>query len=1335
MSIEAVFDQVTDPSLRAVIQEEAHKQIKDLFKETTRCNPYAIPQAGRKVLEKYAIPYNPYSLKLHPHAASKAFEVSLYEAASNYLPSTSSTPVTFMFTKPGKLRFFRRRGHVDKFVNADIVPRDLARYPRDTVYSYLPEITTTHAFIGDTLHHFGEDFLVEVFSRSPKLEVLLATMVLPPEAFYSMESLHPSVYTLLYRDDRFLYLPGGLSGGEYEHRYKDLNWLTFGTVTHGGITITGERIETKAANHLFLFRRGRLATPKFRSFDMPEPMVLLPKVFRPAKYNVQKPIPREKANKWLMYVKSIGNATIRDVWAKLRQTIANADIGLFSPTELVHLTNYFLLLGRLDSHNSFDQVLADSVLKAWFRPMVAKLQEIKHKLMGQTQFMQLCQALEMTEVDLVFEVRDSKTPHKQAVPLDREIENVLLEGVSSEPTYTETEGVADGPLPPPMQTAAEPSATSDEPESSSSREIEHQPAPEITLDAEEPQRDDLPWDAWKTQLRALGFEASERQYDPDGELISPILSTRRLPKTPIDTTLYATLDKIARCPTFYKPDTDRAQTYARDVMAGKTGAILKQQPFEWKTTLKRKTKEEPKEIHLAVLHGAGGSGKSYALQEFMRNNPDTPITVILPTNELRADWKKKLPAHDKDTFMTYENALLCPRGDIFIMDDYTKLPRGYIEAFVQNAPALSLLILTGDPNQAEHFETTEDNEINDLAPASVVFGKFSRYHINATHRNPRNLANALGVYSETPGEVKVLYTRNIRTGYHNLVPSQMKMRNYASLGQRASTYAGCQGITAPRVQIILDSDTPRCTRQVMYTALSRATTEVVLCNTMPDEKSFFQKVEATPYLKAILNLNKEIKVTEGDLTEEPPREPAPPTTHLPVENRIILNEALVEPLPDKYDREIYSNSTGFSNCIQTQDPYIQAFQHQQAKDETLFWATVEKRLAASTPKDNWTEFRTKRPLGDVLWLAYKRAMELPDEPIKFNPELWWACADEVQKTYLSKPIHALKNGILRQSPDFDWNKLQIFLKSQWVKKIDKIGKIDVNAGQTIAAFYQPTVMLFGTMARYMRRIRDTYQPGDILINCEKNQKHISKWVESNWNHRLPAYTNDFTAYDQSQDGAMLQFEVLKALHHDIPHEVVEAYVALKLNSKMFLGTLAIMRLTGEGPTFDANTECNIAYTHARFEIPKNVAQMYAGDDCALNCRPVERQSFLPLVEKFTLKSKPKVFEQKVGSWPEFCGNLITPRGYLKDPMKLQHCLQLAQRKKPSEPGSLKDVAENYAMDLLPTYELGDALYEIFDERQMNAHYQSVRTLITCAHTKVLRVAQALQEDCTLFSSI
>lgn len=53
----------------------------------------------------------------------------------------------------------------------------------------------------------------------------------------------------------------------------------------------------------------------------------------------------------------------------------------------------------------------------------------------------------------------------------------------------------------------------------------------------------------------------------------------------------------------------------------------------------------------------------------------------------------------------------------------------------------------------------------------------------------------------------------------------------------------------------------------------------------------------------------------------------------------------------------------------------------------------------------------------------------------------------------------------------------------------------------------------------------------------------------------------------------------------VPAAEMQFYSALKMRSEVYSGILKIMRLSGEGPTFDFNTFCNIAYHHTKYVIP------------------------------------------------------------------------------------------------------------------------------------------------------
>nr|AMY62723.1 RNA-dependent RNA polymerase [Plantago asiatica mosaic virus] len=1367
-NVRNVFAQLTDPSLKAVIQDEAYRHLKRELAQTRHNNPFAQSPEAADALEVLGINSHPYAITPHTHAAAKAIESDLYEVVSHYLPKEN--PVSFLFMKPAKLRHFHRGPtHGDHFLNAHVEPKDVPRYPQETIIKRLENIPTNIAFIGDTLHFLSPSFVTALFAHSPKLQTLYATLVLPPEALYRLRSLHPQIYTLTYSEDGFMYIPGGHAGASYFHKYSQLEWLTVGHLTAPGLlTVTAQRLETKGANHLFIFQRGNYLTPERRTFTTTEHYVTVPDIFLPAKYNCRTPISKTIMMQMFFYIKSVKEAKERDIWAKFRQLISTKELQHYQPSEITLLVNYFEFTASLDSHTCFEDILSGNLLQRILRPLTSGATQILNFFRGRPSFVKLIQALDWQPITLEFPVRkvntllrgppgfdspfarpqpvnpdDAETTHSfQAFCQATAAVGTILEQSAETPdehqslrlncpTLSEHQLWAlhelgntrcGGPLlpqRPDTSTVVEPC-----PDLPPETHAAPEPSQRNTQAPDLPSPQDpttLPWVAWLPKLNALGFEALEIQNDPStGNMIMPITDTKELPRAigpahwqgPDMEQIISTLRSINRYPTPWNPDRSRARAFTSDVKNSRTGKALHRESQVWKETQTMLTESTQTNLAVSVIHGAGGSGKSQALQTLLRQHPSLPVEVVLPTNELRLDWLKKLPHNPPEQFRTFERAFVCSRCPVVIFDDYGKLPQGYLEAFAMTHANLELVILTGDPRQSTHHEANEEALISKLPPATTIFSELSRYYINATHRNSKFLANKLGVYSSNSCPLKVTYGFQPQPGLHLLVPSLMKKAAFTDAGHKVSTYAGCQGITAPRVQILLDSDTTMCTKEVLYTALSRAVDSIHFINSNAQSSAFWEKLEATPYLKTFLSLVREDRVAEFSASPADPTPVAPPCTHFPVEDGTTTLDDFREELQDKFDREIFNQAHGYTNCVQTDNPTTQLFAHQQAKDEALLWETINARLTISNPEANLAEFRAKKDLGDILWENYRKAMKLPNEQPDFSEDLWTRCAEEVQNTYLKKSVAQIKGGDRRQSPDFHEHQILIFLKSQWVKKMEKLGAKKIKPGQTIASFQQHAVMLYGTMARYMRRFRDALRPNNIMINCEKTPQDLSRWVLNHWDFSKPSYANDFTAFDQSQDGAMLQFEILKAKYFNLPEWVIEGYLDIKLSPKIFLGTLTIMRLTGEGPTFDANTECNIAYTHTRFDIPEGAAQIYAGDDCAISQVCPEKPSFSLLKNRIALQAKPAYTPQERGQWAEFCGYLITPKGLIKDPLKLHASLELAKaQKKAGVKDAITNVVANYSLDAKLAYSLGDDLQDLLSPHQAHLHQVTVRDLV------------------------
>ncbi|AHA91819.1 replicase [Cassava Colombian symptomless virus] len=1051
-------------------------------------------------------------------------------------------------------------------------------------------------------------------------------------------------------------------------------------------------LESFGANHLLVFQRGKLLTPRVRTFRSDE-MVYLPQIFHPAELNQVQPLKKTLAMQLLLYSKSLKTVTLTDIIAKIRQLIQTKELANYDPDEILHMANYFYFTSQAPALNTYDDILSLDIFERLTLPLKSRIVALYEKLTGASAFRQLLQALQWRTMTYSIEVEHFyEGIYPEQWPVDeREYSDSDEEDGESRPNRKEEINDLSPPSPIPASTSnAASSSNNPNPQTGSVK---------------------LPWQEHLHILNKHGFRGTELQRYCNG-LISPILEVRDLPVHVFNAhermppALLNRLKTLGREPVRVPILSSRAAPYASDIKNNRVGAYYRKLSQAWRDKLSLDCENGDITIPMSVIHGAGGSGKSQFLQEWMttlkRDHKD--VVVVLPTTELRADWVRKVPTIDNRVFKTFEKALERSYGTIVIFDDYGKLPAGYIETFLFAHRGFQLAILTGDSCQAVHHEPNHQASSYTTIPAVEHFGAYSRFYLNATHRNRKDLANALNVYSEKEGVTNIRHSSSIFEGTPVLCPTTIKQTALRELGHKSLTYSSCQGLTAPNIQILLDSSTPQSSNRVMYTALSRATDAITFVSTAKCSNDMWDKLSATPYLKTFIERIKEEPAASSSVPEIEELEPQIPT-HFPSTNNSFTLEDLVEELPEKHQREMFSPSFGYSNAIQTQDKVVQLFQHQQAKDDTLLWATIDARLTIGTAESNLKEMFMKKDIGDILFLNYQQAMQLPKERIPFNIDLWRACQEEVSSTYLSKPIGQLVNSAMRQSPDFPTNKISLFLKSQWVKKTDKLGCLVVKPGQTIASFMQQTVMTYGVMARYMRRMRQAFQPDNILINCEISPRGLNDFVLEKWDFHRDSHENDFTAFDQSQGGAMLQFELIKAKHHCIPEDIIEGYRQVKLNAHIFLGTLSIMRLTGEGPTFDANTECSIAYHHTRFHVPAGSAQLYAGDDMAQDSTPTEKASFSLLKEKLKLTSKTIRRKQKVGDFASFCGWRITPLGVVKDPLKLLAGLELAERL-----GKVQDTALAYAFDAHHAYKHGDRLHEIFTEKEADYHQALVRKL-------------------------
>nr|QDB74984.1 MAG: putative RNA-dependent RNA polymerase [Leptosphaerulina chartarum flexivirus 1] len=321
-----------------------------------------------------------------------------------------------------------------------------------------------------------------------------------------------------------------------------------------------------------------------------------------------------------------------------------------------------------------------------------------------------------------------------------------------------------------------------------------------------------------------------------------------------------------------------------------------------------------------------------------------------------------------------------------------------------------------------------------------------------------------------------------------------------------------------------------------------------------------------------------------------------------------------------------------------------SFAQHKPGDRVTAQATYKKRLRYSEGYTQSTA--TQLRAGVLLFDAFVSATEMFDVP--FDPQLFEQCQAENAGTQVDKPQDVMNKREDRFDPDWDYRTFKASVKGQWKKKLGAVNA-PAGPGQTIACYRGDYVLNLGAVGRYIAHQLKRKCRKEILVYTGMNQKELSNKLMETWNFNQESEEDDYTAFDQSQDAAFLEFELLLMRHLGIPDHLVQEYEQHKRCTKCQIGVrdLAILRFSGEFGTFILNCTANIAYTNLKYNIPRNAIQLYAGDDLVVNARRTQRATWPNISRYFLLKSKPVVTMD-----PTFCSMAVTPGGLVRNPKDL-----------------------------------------------------------------------------------
>lgn len=249
-------DSITNPLAEAAVP--AHR-------EALLTYPYALSDFGTRFLQGNGITVPGTAFRSHPHPIHKTFEIFTLQQQWRHL---ATTPSTVMYMKREKFINLQRLNPMFRTLfNQVHTPRDITRYSATDV----GPIRTPTAFMHDAIMYIKPGQIIDLFDKSPDLQRVYASLVLPAESNVGVPSFNPDLYTFSVnrREDRLYYSLERSADGAYEQPLSALVWLRIHEIVGPHFRLSVELINTYGPFHTIVISRAP-ARPATRRFTAPE---------------------------------------------------------------------------------------------------------------------------------------------------------------------------------------------------------------------------------------------------------------------------------------------------------------------------------------------------------------------------------------------------------------------------------------------------------------------------------------------------------------------------------------------------------------------------------------------------------------------------------------------------------------------------------------------------------------------------------------------------------------------------------------------------------------------------------------------------------------------------------------------------------------------------------------------------------------------------------------------------------------------------------------------------------------------------------------------------------
>nr|DAF42470.1 TPA_exp: polyprotein [Glehnia littoralis marafivirus] len=251
MAFQSILDTLSSTIHRDTFSNPILESQIDPFRKSINSFPYKIPTTAINFFLNNGIAVSGFGSKPHPHPIHKTLELNLLQ---NVWPHLPTSPASVLFMKESKFKKLQARNkHFTTLLNYQVTAKDSARYA--STCSDLP--STSSCFMHDALMYFQPAQIVDLFLRSPNLEKLFASAIIPPESSFSTSfSFHPNIYRFSVSSDKLHYYLESNQAHSYTQPASAIQWLRTTKIIHPEVTLTVSVLDSFGPLHHILIQRG-----------------------------------------------------------------------------------------------------------------------------------------------------------------------------------------------------------------------------------------------------------------------------------------------------------------------------------------------------------------------------------------------------------------------------------------------------------------------------------------------------------------------------------------------------------------------------------------------------------------------------------------------------------------------------------------------------------------------------------------------------------------------------------------------------------------------------------------------------------------------------------------------------------------------------------------------------------------------------------------------------------------------------------------------------------------------------------------------------------------------